>query len=86
MAQRHDLAIHLGADRAVAHLAMHFIGKINWRRAARQFDQITLGREAENPIAMQFKLGVFQKLLRLRRVFQDFEQIAHPRIALLIPP
>ena len=84
MAQRHDLAIHLGANRAVAHLAMHFIGEINRRGAARQFDQIALGREAENPIAMQFKLGMFQKFLRLCRVFQDFEKVAHPRIALLV--
>ena len=85
MAERHDLAIHLGANSGVTHLAMHFIGEVNGRRTARQFDQITLWREAKNPIAMQFKLGMFQEFLRLSGGFQDFEQIAHPRIALLIP-
>ena len=85
MAQRHDLAIHLGANSGIANLAMHLIGEVNRCRTARQFDQITFGREAENPITMQFKLGMFQKFLRLSGVFQNLEQITHPRVALLFP-
>jgi len=33
---------------------------------------------------MQFKLGMFEKFLRLSGVFQNFQKVAHPRIALLI--
>ena len=76
--QRHQPAVDLRPDAAVAHLAVHGIGEIDRRRAARQLDQLALRREAENLILVQFQLGVLQEIVAVRRVLQDFEQVLHP--------
>ena len=80
VAQRHQPAVDLGADAGVAHLAVHRVGEIHRRRAARQLDQLALRREAEHLVLVQLQLGVLQELVRRRGVLQDFQQVLHPAV------
>ena len=57
---------------------MHGIGEIDRSSAARQLDELALGREAEHLILVKLKLGVFEKLIRRGRVFKNFQQVLHP--------
>ena len=82
VAQRHQPAVDLGADAGVADLAVHRVGEIDRRRAARQLDQLPLRREAEHLVGVEFQLGVFQELVRRGRILQDFQQVLHPAEAL----
>ena len=59
---------------------MDGIGEIDRRRAARQRDQIALGREAEHLILEHLELGVLEEFLGLRGVLEDIEQLAQPAI------
>ena len=96
MLQRHQPAVDLGADAGVAHLAVHGIGEIDRRRAARQLDQLPLRREAEHLVLVEFQLGVLHELVGAGGILQDFQQILHPaetrqvlrvgRVALLVQP
>ena len=65
-AQLHHAAVDLGADAAVADLRMHGIGEVDRRGAARQGDQIALGREAEHLVLEHLQLGVLEEILRVR--------------------
>ena len=58
VAQRHQPAVDLRADAGVADLAVHRIGEIDRRGAARQLDQLALRREAEDLVGVEFQLGV----------------------------
>jgi hypothetical protein len=78
IAQRHQPPVHLGADAGVTNLAMHRVGEIDRRRPARQLDKLPLRREAEDLVAVEFKLRVFKKFVRSRGVLQDFQQILNP--------
>ena len=78
VAQRQQPAVHLGADTGIADLAVHGIGEIDRRRAARQLHQQPLRREAEHLVVVQFELGVLQEFVRRRGILQDFQQVLHP--------
>jgi hypothetical protein len=52
-AQRLDLAVDLRADALVADLAVHLVGEVHRRRAARQRDEVAARREAEDLVAVQ---------------------------------
>ena len=79
-AQRHEAAVDLGADAGVADLGMDGIGEVDRRRAARQRDQIALGREAEHLVLEHLELGVLEEFLRVGRVLEDVEQLAQPAV------
>ena len=83
------------ADAAIADLAVHGIGEIDRRGAARQLDQLALRREAEHLVLVELELGVFEKLVRRGGVFENFQQVLHPaelfqirlrRVGLLVQP
>ena len=59
-----DAAIDLGADRIIADVRMHRIGKVDGCRPARQSNQAAFGCEAEHLIVEELELGVFQKFFR----------------------
>jgi hypothetical protein len=59
---------------------VHGIGEIDRRRAARQRDQIALGREAEHLVLEHLELGVLEELLRIVGVLEDVEQLAQPAV------
>ena len=67
VAQRHQPAVHLRADAGVADLAVHGIGEIDRRGAARKLDELALRREAEDLVLVQFELGVIEEVVRRRR-------------------
>ncbi len=69
----------LAPTQRVADLAVHRIGEIDRRGAARQGDQIALGREAEHLVLEHLELGVLEELLGPGRMLQDVEQLAQPR-------
>ena len=79
-AQRQHATVDLGADAGVAHLAVHGVGEVDRRRAARQGDQLALGREAEHLVLEQLQLGVLQELFRPDRMLQDVQQFAQPAV------
>ena len=93
-AQRQHAAVDLGADAGVADLAVHRIGEVDRRRAARQGDQLALGREAEHLVLEHLELGVLEELLGVGRLVEDVDQAAQPGIlrrvgrrpALLVDP
>ena len=45
----HELAVHLGADRAVPDLGVDRVGEVDRRRAGRQVHHVALRREARRP-------------------------------------
>jgi hypothetical protein len=60
-AQRHDAAVDLGADAMVADRRVHRVGEVDRRCAARHFDQVALGREAEDLVLEHLELGVLEE-------------------------
>jgi hypothetical protein len=71
-------AVHFGADRRVADIGMHEIGKIDGRRAARKRDEIALGREAKHLILIEAELGMLIKLLGIGALLEQVHHIAKP--------
>ncbi len=59
---------------------MHRIGKIDGRRAARQGNQLALGREAEHLILKEFQLGMLKEFFRAVAFRQRFDGVAQPGI------
>ena len=78
VAQRHQPAVHLGADAGVADLAVHGVGEVDRGGAARQLDQRALRREAEDLVLVELELGVLEEFVRSLRVLEDLEQVLHP--------
>ncbi len=78
IAQRHKATVDLGADAGIANLTMDGIGEIDRGRAARKLDKLALRREAEDLVAIEFELGIFEELVRRLAVVEDLEQILHP--------
>jgi hypothetical protein len=74
-------SVHLGADAVIADFRVHGVGEIDRRRAVRQSDHVAARREAEHLVVEHLQLGVFQKVLGRRGVFQNVEQFAQPAIA-----
>ncbi len=93
-AQRHDAAVDLRADAAIADLGMDGIGEIDRTGAARQRDEIAFGREAEHLVLEHLELGVLEEFFRTGGMLQDIQQLAQPAVlpsvdlvrALLIGP
>ncbi len=80
VSMRHVAPVDDGADGRVADVGVHGIGEIDRRRPARQRDQATLGREAEDLILEQLELGVLEELFRVVAFEQRFDQAAQPHI------
>ncbi len=77
-AQRQDAAVDLGPDAGVADLAVHGVGEIHRRGAARQRDQPALRREAEHLVLIQLELGVLEEFVAGGGVVEDLQQVFHP--------
>ena len=82
-AQRQQPAVDLGADAGIADLGMYGIGEIDRGGTARQRDQVAFRREGKYLVLEHFQLGVLEKFLRVRVLFENFEQLAQPAI---LPP
>ena len=78
-------AVDLGAHGGVAHVGVHEIGEVDGRRAPGERDQHALGREAEHLVLEHLELGVLEELFRALRVFENFEQLAHPAVLRQLP-
>ena len=76
--QGRDLAVDLAADRAVADIGMHGIGKIDDVGVARQRDQLALRGEAEHLVVKQLQLGVLEEFLRIGAFRKDADRVAQP--------
>ena len=78
-AQRHDAAVDLGPDRAVAEPGVDGIGEIDRGRALGQLDQLALGGEGEDPVLVHRHPGVLEQLLGILGMVEDFDQVVDPR-------
>jgi hypothetical protein len=78
--QRRDLAVDLAADRHVAHVGVHRIGKVDEVRMPRQRDQLALGGEAEHLVVKQLELGVLEELLRIGALGEQLDGPPQPGI------
>jgi len=79
--ERHDAAVDLGAHGGVADIGMNGIGEIDRRCAARQGDQLALGRETEDLVLEQLELRVLQKLLRIVAFRKRLDGMAEPGVS-----
>src|SRR5258708_9595827 len=77
-AQRREPAVDLGADAGVADRRMDGIREVDPRRAARQRDQIALGREAEHLAPEPLELGVLEGILGIGGMVEKVETLAQP--------
>src|SRR3954463_9078350 len=80
--QLYHAAVDLGPDAAVADLRVHGVGEIDRRSTAGQGDEVALGREAEHLVLEHLQLGVLKKVLWVRSMLQDFQQLADPAVLL----
>ena len=55
-AQRHDAAVHLGADAGAAHIGVNGVGEIDGRGVARQHDHLAARREGVDLLRVQVHL------------------------------
>jgi hypothetical protein len=62
VAQGHDASVDLGAATSVAKTRVYVVRKIKRRRAARQFDHVTLGRERVDAIGEELPLQMPEKI------------------------
>ena len=94
--QRHDAAVHLRADAAVAHGGVDAVSKVQWGRAAGQRDHVALGREHEHLVREQVDLGQLAELAGVAHVALPVQNAPQPAqlliqlvfvgAALLVPP
>ena len=63
---------------------MHAVGKVHRGGAARQREDLTLGREHVDLVREQVDLEVFEELDRVAALRQTFEQILQPLVGLLM--
>ena len=61
-AQRHQLAVDLGRDAAVADVGVHRVGEVDRGRAARQRQDLALGREDVDLVGEEVDLDVLEEL------------------------
>ena len=78
VAERHEAAVDLGADRRVADLAVDGVGEIDRGGAAGELDELALGREAEDLVLIELELGVLEEVLGILDVVEDFEEVLDP--------
>ena len=79
-------AIDLGAHGGVAQIGMHRIGEVDRRGAARQRDQASLGREAENLVLVHVEARILQHLFGAVAALQQIHHVAQPAIGGAVSP
>ena len=84
MAQRNDLPVHLCANALIADFGVNGVRKIHGRRAARQRQDFSLGREGVDFLGIQVHLERGHELRRLLHFLDPFDQLAHPQNALIV--
>ena len=57
---------------------MDRISEIDRRRALRKLNELALRRERENAVLIHRHAGMFEQLLRARRMFEDLDEVADP--------
>ena len=75
-AQRLQLAVDLHPDGGVADVGVDGVGEVQRHGAARQADQLALGREDEDLVEEHLELGVLDQLLDVAAVLQHLDQVA----------
>ena len=81
---RHMTAVDVGGNGLVADVGVDGIGKIERRRTARQRDEPSLRREAENLIVEEFEFGVLEKFFRVLRFEQRRNHHPQPAIGTVV--
>ena len=81
--ERHDLAVDLGPDAAVADVRVDLVREVERRGARRQRLDLALGREDEHLVLEEVRLQRLGELLRVVRVLLPVEQLAQPLDLLL---
>ena len=76
--QRHDLAVDLRADAAVADLGVDLVGEVQRRRPGGQRLDLALGREDEDLLVEEVDLEVLHELLRVGELLLPVEHRAQP--------
>ena len=72
--QRHDPAIDLGADGAVAEVGVHRVGEIDRGRALGQLDQLALRGEGEDAVLVHRHPRVLEQLLGAFGMVEDLDR------------
>ena len=81
--QRHDPAVHLCADHAVADGGMDGIGEVDHGAAARQCDDVALRRQGKHLIRGQIRFDGADNILCVLDVLLILDKLAHPSEPLL---
>ena len=76
--QRHDTAVHLGANAAVAHGGMHAVGKVQRGRAAGHIDDIALGGKDEYLLGEDIGLQAVNKLMAVASFALPVQDLPQP--------
>ena len=76
--QRHQLAVCLGPNHLVAHLAVDGIGKVDGGGAGRQVDEVAARREHKHLVVKEVNLEGAHELLGVRRGGLNLEHLPHP--------
>ena len=77
--QRHDAAVDLGADGAVAKVGVHRISEVDRGRALGQLDQLALRGEGEDPVLVHRHPRMLEQLLGAFGMLEDLHQVVDPR-------
>ena len=77
-AERHHLAVDLGAHRLVAEIGVDGIGEVDRGGALGQLDQLARGGEGEDPILVHRHPGRFEQLLGRFRLLDQLDEVADP--------
>src|SRR5687767_396289 len=89
-AQRHEAAVDLGGDAALADAGVHRVGEVHAARAARQAHDVTLRREHVDLVGEQVDLDALDELLgralvQVHDVLQPLPRASLLRLAFLLP-
>ena len=76
--ERHDAAVDLGADRAVAKVGVDGISEVDRGRALGQLDQLALRSEGEDAILVHRHPGVLEQLLGAFGMLEDLDEVVDP--------
>ena len=83
-AQRHDAAVHLGADAGLAHVGVNGVGEVDGRGVARQHDHLAARREGVDLLRVQVHLEGGHELAGVLHVALPLHQVAQPGDALVV--
>ena len=79
--QRHDAAVDLRADTAMADVGVHAVGEVERRRSGRQALDLALGREHVHLVGEQVDAQRVHELPRIARVLLPVGELRQPRLA-----